>query len=329
MKCIICLAEKPPSPEHVIPRALGGSFVIHRVCHDCNSMLGANKVDQGLIEHNASVERRVKLQIAGHRGSVPDPLANALRRPIETNVPNVRIRLNRVGESYAATVQPRVKVDVRTRTDDELKLDIDLVVAEGDEHNAPMYLKSALRKKGITDEATLERICADTLPKLERRQGPLTVGIPMRRNEGGHHLGLTKIAYEMAHYWLGEAWLDDPIAAEMRRALRGDKSAGGRFTVGDGSAMDRPRFTTDLASPFDELPLGYDPTRTNLMTLYPVGTKFSVCVWLLDAFTAMYLVTEDGSAFVKPVYDSVAMDVVLRQYEEFETVMPVLPPPQS
>jgi hypothetical protein len=323
MHCIICRTEKKPSSEHVIPRALGGSFVIYRVCHDCNAMLGARRVDQGLIEHSETVERRVKLQLAGNNKTVPDPVAEAIRRPIETGIPNVRVRLARGKQGYVPTVQPHVGVEIHEENG-LLRVDINLIVAEGDEHNAPMYLKSALRKNGVRDDAVLERICADTIPRLQRRQQSAPIGIPIKRNEGGHFLGLTKIAYEMAHHWLGDTWLDDSIAASMRRALCGDKSADGRFRIGDGAMLERPRMAHDRTAAFESLPLGYDPQRTNVMTLYSIQGSICVCLWLLDAFTAMFVVTETGKAYPSPTYDAVAMDVVLRRFEEFESITPAV-----
>ncbi len=106
MTCIICRAEKAPSPEHVIPRALGGSFVIRRVCRECNNALGAKNIDQGLIEHNASVERRVALQLAGNRGTVPDPIGDAISHSIATGIPDVKVRLSRESGGYRVTVKP-------------------------------------------------------------------------------------------------------------------------------------------------------------------------------------------------------------------------------
>ncbi len=323
MNCIICQLEKPPSPEHVIPKALGGSFVVHRICRECNNMLGAKNVDQGLIEHHASVERRVALGLAGNNGSVPDPIGDAIRRPILTEIPNVAIQLTRVSGGYAATVRNRVEVNVKTIEDGRFELDVNLIIDPGNERNAGMYLKSALRKAGIKDDEVLDRICADTLPRLEIRSGPTTIAVPVKKNEGGHVLGMTKIAYEMAHHWLGDAWLDDPIAENMRRALRGTK-----LPTGSSGSGTEPRWIglalmADPATPFENLPLGYDPTRTHIMTLYPMRDHVFVAIWLLDAFCAMSLITSNGGTFTRPVYDAVAMDVRLRQFEQFKTVMPV------
>jgi hypothetical protein len=38
--CIFCTQLKRPSREHIIPKALGGNFVINQVCKDCNDILG-------------------------------------------------------------------------------------------------------------------------------------------------------------------------------------------------------------------------------------------------------------------------------------------------
>jgi len=286
-------------------------------------MLGA--IDQGLVEHNASIERRVALQLAGNRGRVPDPMANSISRPIATEIPNIKVRLSRESEGYRARVERYVDVKLVESPDGKTEISVNLIVDSDDEGNAEMYLRSALRKAGVRDELTISQICAKALPQLELRHGPETIGVPVKKNEGGHHLGMTKIVYEMAHYWLGDTWLDEPIAVAMRRALLGDKTAGGRFTIGDGKSMDRPRVLTNPAASFEEQPLGYDPCTTNIMTLYPIGSNLYVCIWLLDAFSAMFLVTENAAAYGRPDYDAVGMDVGLRQSKEFRTVMPIFP----
>jgi hypothetical protein len=38
----------------------------------------------------------------------------------------------------------------------------------------------------------------------------------------------------------------------------------------------------------------------------------------------MYLITETGDAYRRPALDGLLMDVLLSQYEEFGTIMPVV-----
>jgi hypothetical protein len=310
MICIFCRTEQEPTAEHVIAKALGGSFVIDRACRKCNSRLG-DIADRGLIEHNESVVRRVALKLAGNNGSVGDP--------------DVRVRLTKTPEGLRAKVEPKIEIEFDTLPDGRRIFGVTtMVIPEEDADKAEMYLRSALRKKGIRDEEMLARVCAELLPNLELRVGPETVAIPVKKNEGGHHLGITKIVYEMAHHWLGDAWLDDPIAETMRQGLLGNKDASGKYKVADGDAIPRPRVAADPGISFDKLPLGYDPTRTNVITLYPHENKLWVTVYLLDAFTAMYLVSDNAAAYQRPEYDAVAMDVDERTWEDYRTVLPVI-----
>jgi len=105
--------------------------------------------------------------------------------------------------------------------------------------------------------------------------------------------------------WATLGWMIQSPST-MRRALNGDKAASGnpdpRCTL-----LGRPRVTTDPGTPIDELPR---------------KLPFYVCIYLLDAFSAMYLVTEDADAYERPTCQAVAMDVKLRRFAEFQTVRP-------
>ncbi|MCW1829244.1 HNH endonuclease [Enterobacter asburiae] len=73
MKCIICLEGKESESfgeEHVIPEAIGGSYIINNVCNSCNSDLG-EKVDIKIINEFSSVCLRHEEDIRGKSGSLP------------------------------------------------------------------------------------------------------------------------------------------------------------------------------------------------------------------------------------------------------------------
>lgn len=51
MRCIICGEEQEPTPEHIVPQALGNKQLItHQVCMKCNSTLG-HKIDSYFVNH--------------------------------------------------------------------------------------------------------------------------------------------------------------------------------------------------------------------------------------------------------------------------------------
>ncbi|WP_248424054.1 HNH endonuclease [Escherichia coli] len=73
MKCIICLEEKEVTSfgeEHVIPEAIGGSYIINNVCNSCNSNLG-QKVDIKITNEFLSVCLRHEKYIRGKSGLLP------------------------------------------------------------------------------------------------------------------------------------------------------------------------------------------------------------------------------------------------------------------
>lgn len=70
MRCIFCSKDRPPSLEHVFPRAIGGTITTDRVCQQCNSTLGS-RVDAALTDFLPVRTRRAKLGLAGNAGAIP------------------------------------------------------------------------------------------------------------------------------------------------------------------------------------------------------------------------------------------------------------------
>jgi len=95
----------------------------------------------------------------------------------------------------------------------------DTVVAPKDNDRIPMLVRSALRKRDVRDEAIIAEVTKQFIASLETSNSDIVVAVDVPMNRGGHQMGLLKIAYEMAWYWLGDEWLDDSIAAAMRSWL--------------------------------------------------------------------------------------------------------------
>jgi hypothetical protein len=49
-----------------------------------------------------------------------------------------------------------------------------------------------------------------------------------------------------------------------------------------------------------------------------------VTIYLLDAFSAMFLVTENAAAYGRPKFDADRMDVGEHRYEECRTMLPII-----
>jgi len=224
--CIICLKDKPErtgSGEHVFPYGLGGSFTIHRVCETCDNRLG-DFADGPLQKQYDLLQRRIELGLKGHRGSVPDPVGDAIKKPIPHPTERglmVRVIREPDGETRLESV---TKSDfIITYKDDGSLQSIgpspDTVVAPKDNDRIPMLVRSALRKRDVRDEAIIAEVTKQFIASLETSNSDIVVAVDVPMNRGGHQMGLLKIAYEMAWYWLGDEWLDDSIAAAMRSWL--------------------------------------------------------------------------------------------------------------
>ncbi|WP_265589650.1 HNH endonuclease [Gluconobacter cadivus] len=209
------MLENPPSEEHVFPLAIGGTVTTDRVCKTCNSTLGS-RVDAALSNFFPIKMRRAKLNLAGNSGSVPVWYEMFLGKAqlIGQTADQVHITFDK----------ERGQLDTR-----QLKHVIESVMPDG--------------KKGL--QITLDKRDQDQIPKIinrERRRHGLP---PLPEQEIASHIenltinkvekpiikinhsidfafirhSILKIAYELAFIWLGESYLDDPIATELRTSI--------------------------------------------------------------------------------------------------------------
>lgn len=317
MLCIVCLNEKAPGAEHVIPYAIGGSFTISRVCTECDNALG-KRADAGLTKQFQMVERREELKLRGHRGTVPDPIAAALRKPVSLdNNPDHRVIVEKdaaPGE-YRTRTAPRVEFEVEEHPGKLYRIELKKFFVDGqDSDKAEMLVRSGLRKAGLKDTAIHDKVWAQLAPTLElSEERDASVTVPIVQNLGGHQLGMVKIAYETAWHWLGESWLDDPTAHAMRAGLR--KKPGAMREV-----------LVRVQEPYETLSLpGYDVRKTHLVFIIGGRGNGVVSVRIMDVFSVLFLVTQQVARYAPPSKNAILMDAVNRTHREGSLAMLLQP----
>jgi hypothetical protein len=215
MRCIFCSEEKPPSLEHVFPLSIGGTITTDRVCADCNSTLGT-RVDAALVDFLPVRTRRAQLGLAGNAGAAP-PM-----HEIFLGVANL------VGEPGARvkTTFNKATGQLETR---QLYQASDVVMPDGkktrqitldarDKDQIPTIIQRERARHGLPP-LTEEQLAAaannytTTVVDKPLLQVSLSVSFAYLRH------AMMKIAYELAFLWLGESYLDDPVAAELRAAI--------------------------------------------------------------------------------------------------------------
>ena len=217
MRCIFCLQERPGSEEHVFPRAIGGSLTIDRLCKRCNSALGS-RVDAALSDSFVVRMHRAQLGLAGNSGMIPalheillgvHKLAEDPERRIQTRFNKDTGRLDIRHLHHASDVTMPDGTTARQIIVDERDIDQlpKIIQRERKRHGVP-----PLSEEQLADEVrrAAKNISVINNPNLLIEQ---SYSFAYLRH------ALAKIAYELAFLWLGESYLDDPSAAELRAAV--------------------------------------------------------------------------------------------------------------
>jgi HNH endonuclease len=215
MLCIFCLNERAPSLEHVLPLAVGGTITTDRVFEPCNSMLGS-RVDAALSNFFPIRTRRAQLGLKGNAGEAPylfemllgevtviGPAANR----VQTTLDKKTGKLDTRQLYHASTVVKPDGTKTRQITLDarDLKQIPKIIQRERKRHGLPPL--SAEQLAAAAQDFTTTTV--DT-PLIQKS---ISVSFAFLRH------AMIKIAYELAFLWLGEAYLNDPLAAQIRTAI--------------------------------------------------------------------------------------------------------------
>jgi hypothetical protein len=215
MRCIFCTNERPPSLEHVFPLAIGGHITTDRVCKECNSTLGS-RVDAALSDFLPIRVRRAELGLAGNSPAPPGRF--------ELLSGDVQM----VGEAGGRL---RVKYDEATK-----KLDLrrlyqasDIVTPDGkkirqitidarDKDQLPVIIQRERKRHGLPPLSSEELAIEASNYTANTIENP-NVLFNVSASFAYLRHSMFKIAYELAFLWLGETYLDDPLAVELRTAI--------------------------------------------------------------------------------------------------------------
>ena len=288
--------------EHVIPKALGGSFTIDRVCQDCDNALGGT-ADQYLIQQMDVQKRRIDLVLKGQRGGIPEKHP---ARIVNVDNPSHHVRLETdpvTGNERIRTVS-RVEFKVTKMPNGTLIQPVNVHIDMADRDKAFVLARKALRNAGLENDDDIERIASEFAASLEIADEVAQFYRETEIQRDGQHQGLLKVAYELAWYWLGDAWLYDPVAISMRDMLQGRTAA----------APIQARVYNDPDRAI--MPVGGDPRLLHVAFITEHYGRLFVFIRLFDVFTAGFVVTGSPTIYSVPVSNAVIMHVKERQYDE-------------
>lgn len=186
-----------------------------RVCHSCNSTLGS-RVDSALSDFLPIRQRRAELGLTGNSETSPNPfemltgvatLAGEDGRRIKTKFDPITGKLDHRLLHHAAEVelpsgQKVRQISIDARDKDQIPK---IIQRERKRHGLPPLSQEELQSE-------VAKATQSTISNLAIRKD-LSVSFAFLRHS------MMKIAYELAFLWLGESYLEDPRADELRTAI--------------------------------------------------------------------------------------------------------------
>jgi HNH endonuclease len=281
MRCIFCLKERAPTIEHVFPDAIGGTLTITRVCDPCNSWLGTN-VDAYLTGHIGVLMKRFLLRIPNRDGKTTG-LDDILGLGVLANDPEQRIKLVRGRGTDQITPQLLYRSQ-RIQSEDG-KETVRITVDERQAADLGKIIEGTLRREGHPplSQAELQAKIAELKEQMRTLEQPC-VRHALKVDLIEYHNAILKIAYEFAWLWLGDAYLEDPVAVKLRRKIleNADEQIGGVIQIG-------------TTTPFDTM---WTDEPNALLSLGQIsGGVVAISVRIFDVLCGLVVVSEKSARY--------------------------------
>ena len=257
-----------------------------RVCKPCNSALGS-RVDVALNDNFLVRGHRARLRLAGNSGEPPamhefllgvGRLANNLEQRVEITFDERTQKIVTRALHHASDV---IMPDgSRARR---------IVVDEKDVGELPKIIQRERKRHGVS------RLSAEALEmEISRfRENMATIENPKVLMERSYSFAfvrhaMIKIAYELAFLWLGEDYLDDPSAAELRDAVCAD----------DPNSTDKlPAYVAD-AEGFEAFKLWPASETEHLAYAFACNDGIAIAVRVFNIHAAFVWVTKETARFL-------------------------------
>ena len=291
MLCIFCCQDMPPSLEHVFPLAIGGTVTTDRVCATCNSDLGT-RVDAALSDFFPVRMRRAKLKLAGNSGVPPAWYEMFLGQAklIGQIADRVQTTFNKA-TGQLDTRQLYHAVDVVTPDGKKAR---QITIDARDKDQIPTIIRRERQRHGLPPLSDKELAVLAGAYTITVVENPL-VQISPTINFAYLRHAMMKIAYELAFMWLGEEYLTDPLAFELRAAICSPDVASTDAVAGYVGEAEGCEVFNKFWVPHEEHHLAY----ANIVA----GKAVVICVRIFDIYAAAIVVSHDPSRYVCTIGD--------------------------
>lgn len=214
LRCIFCLSDLlggDNPPEHVFPSAIGGALQIRSVCCTCNSFIGT-RVDSILVDDWFIRTKRYLLGIESRTGSAPNPFDHSYLEDGR----KVRVR----GKPGNTSLYIHPTRTVRCTEDGyELEFVVDGTDLPKVDGMIQSWTDRAARRHGRRPEVIGKFLITEQVVNHPKVSMKLSFDLDQIER------ACAKIAYELAHEWLGPIVMFHDLGAAIRTwVMTGQKS---------------------------------------------------------------------------------------------------------
>lgn len=277
--------------EHIFPQAIGGKVVLKPVHKKCNDFLG-REVDVGLVDNRAILVRRRDSRLTGNSRKLANPFAQVTFR-------------NQFGEPFIYDEKAGFK-----RTQDVVKTDDTLSVLFEVDPNLDLETQWEKFVAKVQKEMSNRRLRVPSREEIISHYESLDLLNKLEADVNfkplAHWTALIKIVYELGVYWLGETYLDDPKAIELRNFIV--NSSEEYAFLGDFEVVEDCK--SSIWDVFNK------PKKNHLAVLQLVDGVFVVKVRIFDAFDVTAVLSEHSDLYPDASNRFLSIDPVSKEVED-------------
>ncbi len=278
MRCIFCMEEKKEielTEEHVFPDSIGGLLKINVVCKSCNDYLG--NVDVLLTDHWLIKCRRNFYGITGKKRKLPNPFEYGFY-----NGSLVQNRINTDNQRSIYLVNQGATIN-----EDESGIDIKLTLDKSDEHKALSMINKILSRRNL-QQLTPDEYSQKFYSEEHYEKNPSILFKP-KVDIFSYKKAILKICYELGFHWLGEKYLDDEIAANLRQII---------LNPSDDFDLDGIEERIDLYDSTNSLWMYWeDNPNSHYAFLQAFNNKLVICIRIFNVFTGYLTISDQAKDY--------------------------------
>ena len=302
MTCILCCENKPVakfSEEYVFPKSIGGKLILKdKVCRSCNSQYG-HAADSDLVKHVVIKLDQLAYQRKEKFGKVSNPFEHSHTVGKEDHKVNDELTDTRNPDSLST-----VSKSEKQTAENGLPCSGHVKASVTDKLEEIVHSIGQRQGMANADEEL------DKRRALEGIRAHPDIRVPTTFDVVKYKKGILKIAYELACYWLGKQYLNDPMSKKIRQVLKDQRD------MSQWEGVDDLKWKIDLIATASTIPYWDDKPASHVAFLIQSHDGLTVYVRIFKAFEGILEISQSPERYQVEEGKFIEMDTELDEMKQ-------------